>query len=78
MISRGSSAVLELPVCGAYEAMADYDLSNPLLNADFGAPLGPGKETAPGQYAREYSKATISLDCGSWTSTFVMKGEGDV
>ena len=74
LIARGEGGgILELPVCGAFESMADYDLSNPLLNVDFGTPLGPGKELSSGRYTREFTKATISLDCGSWSSTFTMK-----
>ena len=74
LIARGEGGgFLELPVCGAFESMADYDLSNPLLSTDFGTPLGPGKETASGHYKREFKKATITLDCDSWRSTFVMK-----
>jgi hypothetical protein len=53
--------------------MADYDLSNPLLSTDFGTPLESGKETASRHYRREFTKATTTLDCGIWRSTFVMK-----
>ena len=61
---------IELPVCGAFEAMNDYNLSNPLLGYDFGAPIGPGRADATGRYSREYQHATIRLDCTSWKSTF--------
>jgi len=73
LIARGKSAMLMLPVEGAYENMADYDLHSPLLRADFGTPLGAGKERAPGVFSREFTGATISLDCGSWTTSFKMK-----
>lgn len=74
VIARGAGGgFLELPVCGAFESMADYDLSNPLLKAELGTPLGAGKQTTPGSYAREFTKATVSLDCATWRSTFVMK-----
>lgn len=73
LIARGASAMLELPVSGAFESMALYNLSNPLLKVDFGTPLGPGKNTSAGKYTREYTKATISLDCESWSSAFIMK-----
>ena len=51
LIARGvGGGYLELPVCGAFEAMDDYDLSNPLLGADFGSLAGPGRlrESSPG------------------------------
>ena len=60
-------------MCGALQSMADYDLSNPLLSTDFGTPLESGKETASRHYRREFTKATTTLDCGIWRSTFVMK-----
>ena len=45
--------------------------------ADFGTPLGPGKETVSGHYTREFTKATISRDCGSWRGTSTMKLDDD-
>ena len=40
-----------------------------------GTPQGVCEETAPqsGKFKREYSKATVELDCGSWESTITMK-----
>ena len=74
VIARGGGGgFLELPVCGAFESMADYDLSNPLLDADLGAPLGVGKRTSEGLYTREFAKATVSLSCETWSSTFKLK-----
>ena len=73
LIARGASAMLELPVCGAFEAMSDYDLTNPLLDVDFGHALGAGERVAPGRFRREYAKATVELDCKGWSSTFTLK-----
>ena len=73
LIARGASAMLELPVCGAFEAMSDYDLTNPLLDVEFGRALGAGERVAPGRFRREYAKATVELDCKSWSSTFTLK-----
>ena len=55
--------------------MADYDLSSPLLRADFGTPLGAGKESSPGVFTRDFTRASITLDCNTYTSTFDMKTE---
>jgi len=71
MIARGATAMLELPVGGAYENMRMYDVDAPILQADWGPPLGVGKEEAPGVFTREFASATLSLDCNSWTSTFI-------
>ena len=40
-----------------------------------GTPQGVCEETAPqsGKFKREYSKATVELDCGSWEPTITMK-----
>jgi hypothetical protein len=74
IIARGiGGGLLELPVCGAFESMADYDLSNPLLRVDLGTPLGPGRQNQNGEFSREFSKATVSLSCTTWTSSFKLK-----
>jgi hypothetical protein len=67
--------MLELPVRGAYEAMQMYDVDDPLLQADFGAAMGAGKQSSPGVFTREYEKATITLDCKKWLSKFEAKEE---
>ena len=58
-------------MAGAYENMAMYDVGAPILQQEWGAPLGPGKQSdsSPGVYRREFEKATITLDCTTWTST---------
>ena len=52
----------------------------PEFNADYGEPAvaGPAgicKETAPqsGIFTREYSKASVSMDCNTWKGTITMK-----
>ena len=51
----------------------------PALNADYGVPQGLCKETANGSavFVREWSKATIQMDCNSWTPTIQMKPSED-
>lgn len=51
------------------------------LKQDYGVPLGLCKEKAPtagsaataGTFVREYSKAAVTLDCATWTSSITMK-----
>lgn len=46
-----------------------------LLDADFGTPLGLCAETAPGSgvWAREWSRAHVSMDCNTWTPNITFK-----
>eukprot|EP00039_Didymoeca_costata_P016527 m.298166 g.298166 ORF g.298166 m.298166 type:complete len:68 (+) comp16407_c0_seq37:517-720(+) len=45
------------------------------LNKDYGVPSGLCKETAPnsGIFVRDFSKATVQMDCGKWEGTITMK-----
>jgi len=45
------------------------------LNWDYGEPVGLCKETVEnsGVFTREWTKATIQMDCNSWTPTIKMK-----
>ena len=70
LIARGASAMLELPVAGAYESMAMYAVDAPVLALDFGAALGPGKESSPGVFTRAFQRGAVELDCKAWRSTF--------
>ena len=47
------------------------------FDADYGLPVDEVcKETAPGSgvFEREWSKATVQMDCGSWAPTIKWKG----
>ena len=70
MLARGESAMLELPVAGAYEAMSSYDVDAAVLQLDFGSAIGAAKE-ASGVFTRQFSKGTVELDCNKWQSSFV-------
>ena len=72
LVARGISAMLELPVLGAYEDMSHYVWS-PLLDADYGTPLGPGREVSPGFFARNYTRAHVALNCTAWTSEITFR-----
>ena len=45
----------------------------PLMDVDFGVPLADGIEVHPGVFRREWSRATISLDCSTLASSFVFR-----
>ena len=47
-----------------------YGWNEQWLDADYGVPVDEVcKETAPnsGVFAREWSKATVQMDCNTWT-----------
>ena len=47
----------------------------PALSADYGEPTGFCSESAPnsGIFNRDYTKATVKMDCNSWTGSVTMK-----
>eukprot|EP01049_Picozoa_sp_SAG25_P007996 SAG25_NODE_690_length_5919_cov_13.007045_6_plen_70_part_00 len=44
-----------------------------LLDCDFGVPLAPGIEAHPGIFRRDWSRATITLDCATLASSFTFR-----
>jgi hypothetical protein len=46
-----------------------------LLNADYGEPVGLCAETAPGSgvFRRQWTRATVEMDCADWTASIQMK-----
>ena len=46
-----------------------------VLSTDYGTPLGHCTETAPNSnvFTREWSKASVAIDCGKWEGTIKMK-----
>jgi hypothetical protein len=40
---------------------------------DYGAPVGECTETTSGVFEREWSKATVTMDCNSWNGTITPK-----
>ena len=52
-----------------------YELP-PLLRQDFGAPLARAAEVAPGVFRREWTKATVQMDCNTYIPTITTKGAG--
>ena len=49
-----------------------------LVLSDFGRPQGPMREAKPGVWQREFDKATVSLDCETFTPGFALKAGGRV
>ena len=47
----------------------------PELNGDYGEPLGLCSETVAGSgiFVREWTKATLQMDCNSWVPSIKMK-----
>ena len=45
------------------------------LDVDYGVPIGFCAETGPGSgvFTREWTKATVTLDCNSFNATIAMK-----
>ena len=48
------------------------DTNAELLDADYGTPLGICKETKAGLFVREWTKATVSMDCNTFTPAIEM------
>ena len=45
------------------------------LDIDYGHPIGDCKETSAGSevFTRDFSKATVQMDCKAWQGTITMK-----
>ena len=53
----------------------EYPYDATLLDADYGEPVGLCAETAPGSavFRREWTHATVEMDCKAWRATIAMK-----
>ena len=71
LLTRGPYALLGHGWLGCSR---DYQVPDQ-LNWDFGEPTELCTETAKdsGIFSREWTKATVSMDCNSWTPTITMK-----
>eukprot|EP01050_Picozoa_sp_SAG11_P009906 SAG11_NODE_967_length_6356_cov_6.743008_3_plen_67_part_00 len=43
------------------------------FDKDYGEPMGLCRESAPGVFSREWTKASVSHDCNTGASTLTMK-----
>lgn len=74
LLVRGDFAVMGNGWLGCSNS---YQYPSELFDADYGEPLGLCRETAPGSevFVREWSKATVQMDCRTWTPSFHMHEE---
>ena len=72
---RHARAVRAAPTHARARECCDADQVPEQLNWDYGEPTGLCKETAAdsGVFTREWTKATIRMDCNTWTPTLTMK-----
>jgi hypothetical protein len=70
---RGASAFLGSGWQGCSAALR-YEFPQE-LNADFGAPAGACAEAPPGSgvFVREFQRATVQMDCATWTPTITWR-----
>ena len=43
------------------------------LDTDYGEPLGFCKETSPGVFERNWTKASVKMDCHKWEGSIIPK-----
>ena len=82
LLARGPYAYVGAGVWGmTWPVGAAFDKKRPTvprpaqMDTDYGAPLGLCKQTGASTYAREYAKASVTLDCSTYTGKIVMKKE---
>lgn len=66
-------ATLLYPNSGWLACSKTYEFPE-LLNTDVGTPLGQCAQTAPGVFARNYTKIAVEMDCNSGVSKIVPRG----
>lgn len=74
LLVRGPYAYLGSGWSGCGIKSFDYPTG---LSLDYGEPLGVCVETAAGSgvFQREWTKATVQMDCNTWTPTITFKGD---
>ena len=72
LLTRGDYAVLGLGWLGCSHR---FDFPSEFLDRDYGVPLERARETSPGSqvFVREWSKATVQMDCNTYTPTITPK-----
>jgi hypothetical protein len=72
LLTRGPWAYIGYGWTGC--ADADHPFTRPAsLDADYGVPEGFCHEVADGVWTREWSKATVSLDCNTFSAKIAPK-----
>ena len=77
MLVRGDHAYL---TSGWSPAAWKIGWSEELFDADYGSPVDETcRETAPNSsvFVREYSKASIKMDCTTWTPSLTFKSDDE-
>ena len=46
---------------------------DPVLEKDYGTPIGEAEQVSNGVWRREWSKASFELDCNHWTGKILEK-----
>ena len=72
LLSRGPHAFLGHSWLGCSKTYAFPDA----LNADYGEPTELCHETSPGVFARDWTKAVVTMDCGTYKGSVTMKDTG--
>ena len=70
--------------CSGHRGSGSGDVPIPptpkeMFDTDYGTPNGLCKETAPGSgvFERDWSKATVQVDCNKWQGKITMKATGE-
>jgi hypothetical protein len=61
----------EQPGFGSAQYTSPVDI--PQLMVDYGVPMGEYEETSDGVFTRDWTKATVSMDCNTYTPQIIMK-----
>ena len=69
LIARGASALLRLSSCVGCAYDKPTPPWSPLFERSVGRPLGAATETRTGVFERQYQKANVTLDCGTFTAS---------
>lgn len=62
-------------ICSLFCVCSKHYLFPEALNADYGEPKGICQETSAGSgvFTREWTKASVKMDCNTYTGTVTMK-----
>lgn len=72
LLTRGPYAWIGYGWTGCVDAT--HPFTRPAsLDTEYGDPAGDCSESSPGVFTREYTAASISLDCNSFTANITMK-----
>jgi hypothetical protein len=74
LLTRGPYAYFGYGWCGCASTSGSHPFTRPAeLDADYGMPVEFCHETATGVFTREWTRATVTLDCNTFNATIAMK-----